>query len=174
MTMHRVLLVITAVLVLMLAGCGPRAAGPSAQHHARADDARLPAPPTTADRSATTPAARVATRFAAAARSWTPASYRAHYREQLRLSSGSLRSALRQAPPRRDRIAAYRADSARSDATVIAATRLVQTPTQARYELVVDERSVAAGQTVASRSTYGVELRRHGGRWRVAAFSVLP
>jgi len=119
-------------------------------------------------------AARVATRFAAAARSWTPASYWSRYREQLRLSTGSFRSALRRAPPSREQIAAYRADRAHSEATVVAASRLVQTASQARYELVLDERSVAAGQTVAVRSTYGVELRQLGGRWRVAAFSVLP
>lgn len=175
MTMRRVGLMTTVVLVLTLTGCGPRAAGPSAEHDGSANDAALPQPQSmTTDRSAITPAARVAMRFAAAARSWTPASYWAHYREQLRLSTGSLRSALRQAAPGREQIAAYRADRAHSEATVVAANRLVETASQAQYELVLDERSVAAGQTVAARSVYGVELQRLGGRWRVAAFSVRP
>jgi hypothetical protein len=163
------------VLVLTLTGCGPRAAGPSAEHDGSTKDAALPAPPSTgADRSAMTPAVRVATRFALAARSWAPASYWARYREQLRLSTGSLRRALRRAAPTDEQIAAYRADRAHSEATVVATSGLVQTASQARCELVLDERSVAAGQTVAARSTYGVELRQLGGRWRVAAFSVRP
>ncbi len=60
------------------------------------------------------------------------------------------------------------------DATVVAVTRLVESPTQARYELVLDERSAAAGQIVHQRTAYVVELQQRGGAWRVTAFSVQP
>ena len=169
---------IGAVAVLALAGCGPRSAGPSSQR----DDE--PTSPTLAQPAAATvldidPAAltlpgRVAMRYAIAARSWTPNSYRAQHRRQLRLSTGSLRSALEDAAPTREQLAAYRAANARMDATVVAASRLVKSPTQACYELVLDERSAAAGQTVHQRTAYIVELQQRSGAWRVTAFSVQP
>jgi len=169
---------IGAVALLALGGCGPRSAGPSSQR----DDG--PASPTRAQPAAATvldidPAAlplpgRIAVRYARAARSWTPNSYRAQYRRQLRLSTGSLRSALQDAAPTRKQLAAYRATHARMDATVAVVTRLVEAPTQASYELVLDERSAAAGQIVRQRTAYVVELQQRSGAWRVTAFSVQP
>ena len=175
MTTRGVMLAVSAVLLLMLAGCGARAAGPSAGHGDLESGTRpRQRPSTMVDLSAATPSGRVATRFALATRSWTPVNYRSRYREQLRLSTGSLRSALRRGAPTRRQLAAYRADRAHSEATVVAAKRLVKTSSLARYELVLDERIVASGQTVEASSTYAVELQGRHGRWRVAAFSVLP
>ena len=169
---------IGAVALLALAGCGSRSAGPSAE---RADQPTSttqtqPAAATVLDldRTALPAAGRVAVRYASAARSWTPTNYRTQYRRQLHLSSGSLRRALLDAAPTREQFAAYRADSTRLDATVVAATGLVESSTQARYELVLDERSAAAGQTVHQRAAYVIELQRSGGAWRVTAFSVQP
>ena len=167
-----------AVALLALPGCGPRSAGPSSQR----DDE--PAGPSRAQPAAATvldidPAARtlpgrIAVRYATVARSWTPDSYRAQYRRQLRLSTGSLRRALHDAAPTREQLAAHRVANARMDATVIAATRLVESPTQASYELVLAERSAAAGQIVHQRTAYTVELQQRSGVWRVTAFSVQP
>lgn len=167
---------IGVVLLLARAGCaGPRAAGPSAERddQATGPTQRQSAAPAV-DEIALPAAGRVALRYAVAARSWTPATYRAQHREQLRLSSGSLRRALEQAPPTGEQIAVYRADDARLEATALAATRLLQTRTQARYRLVLDERSVAAGQTAQERATYLLELQRRSGHWLVAAFTVEP
>lgn len=60
------------------------------------------------------------------------------------------------------------------EATAITATSLMESATQARYTLMLDESSVAAGQTVRARATYLVELRREGERWRVTAFTIQP
>lgn len=175
MTSRGVVLKIGAVVVLALAGCGPRSAGPSADRDARATSTPRPQPITiTVDQNALSAAGRVAVRYALAARSWTPASYRAQHRRQLRLSTGPLRSALRRGAPTREQLAAYRADGAHVDATVFEATRLLQTPTQSRYAVVLDERSAAAGQDVRERFTYIVELKRRDGAWLVTAFSVQP
>ena len=57
---------------------------------------------------------------------------------------------------------------------MVAAGRLVKSPTQARYELVLDERSATVGQTVHQRTAYIVELQWSDGAWRVTAFSVQP
>jgi hypothetical protein len=100
--------------------------------------------------------------------------YEAQYRRRLRLSTGSLRRALKRAPPTREQIAGYRTDQARLDAAALAVTSLLQTSSQARYRIVLDERSIAAGQAVEQRASYLVDLQRHGGRWLVAAFTVQP
>jgi len=92
----------------------------------------------------------------------------------LLLSTGTLRSALNRAPPTRDQLARYRADKAHVEATAVSATSLLESATQARYGLMLDESSVAAGQTVRARATYVVELRRAGGRWLVTAFTIQP
>lgn len=90
------------------------------------------------------------------------------------MSTGSLRAALEQAPPTREQIAGYRADDARMASTAVAAAGLLQTPTQARYRVVLDERSAAVGPTVEERIAYLIELQRRGGRWLVTAFTVTP
>jgi len=175
---RRAALLIGAVALLALAGCGPRSAGPSAERDDEPSSPTRAQPAAVGDLDidpATLPRpGRVAVRYATAARSWTPESYRAQYRRQLRLSTTSLRSALQDAAPTREQLAAYRTVNARMDATVVAATPLVESPSQARYELVLDEHSAAAGQTVRQRTAYVVELLARGGAWRVAAFSVQP
>jgi hypothetical protein len=162
-------------MVLALAGCGPRSAGPSAERDARTSSTAHPPPTTiTVDQHALSAAGRVAVRYALAARSWTPASYRAQHRRQLRLSTGSLRSALQRTAPTREQLAAYRDEVAHVDATLVKVARLLRTPTQSRYAIVLDERSAAAGQNVRERFAYVVELKRRDGAWLVTAFSVQP
>jgi len=151
MTIGGVVLRFGAVVLLALAGCGPRSAGLSADP----DDGRTstiqPRPTTTTiDQTALTAAGRVAARYALAARSWTPATYRAQYRRQLRLSREPLRSALRRGAPTREQLAAYRDEGAHVNATAVEVARLLQTPTQSRYATVLDERSTAAEQVSAS------------------------
>jgi len=174
-TTRGAILTLGAFVLLVLAGCGPRSAGPSADHDHRETSTTQPPPTTmTVDQNALSAAGRVAVRYAVAARSWTPASYRAQHRRQLRLSTGSLRRALQRAAPTREQLAAYRDEGAHVDATVVEATRLLQTATQSRYAIVLDERSAAAGQNLRERLTYIVELQRRGGVWLVTAFSVQP
>ena len=169
---------IGAVALLALAGCGSRSAGPSSQWDDEPTGPSLaqPAAEPVIDigPAALTLPGRVAMRYAIAARSWTPNSYAAQYRRQLRLSTRSLRGALQDAAPTRQQLEAYRAANARMDATVVAVTRLVESRTQASYELVLDERSAAAGQVVHQRTAYIVELQQRGGAWRVTTFSVQP
>lgn len=178
MSTRRACLAISAVALFALAACGPRSAGPSAEREDQPTSETRTQPIATTglgvDRSALSDAGRVAVRYASAARSWSPDRYRAQYGEQLRLATGSLRSALRDAAPTPEQLASYRADGAGIDARVVAATRVVESPTQARYRLVLDERSAAAGQTVHERTAYLVELQQGGGAWRVTAFGVKP
>jgi len=164
-----------AVALLALAGCGPRSAGPSADRDGRTTSTTQPQPTTTTiDHTALTAAGRVAASYALAARSWTPATYRAQYRRQLRLSREPLRSALRRGALTRKQLAAYRDEGAHVNATAVEVARLLRTPTQSRYAIVLDERSAAAGQNVRERFAYDVDLKRRGGAWRVTAFSVQP
>lgn len=165
-----------SIVLLASAGCGgPRAAGPAAERPTQTSTPTRAEPdPPTLEAGALPAPGRVALRYAAAARSWTPETYRAQYRRQLLLSTGTLRSALKRAPPTRAQLAGYRADKAFVEATAISATSLLGSATQARYVLVLDERSVAAGQGVRARSVYLVELRRQGGRWLVTAFTTQP
>lgn len=165
---------VCAATLLALTGCGPRAAGPSAERDQPA--ARTTQEPRAgADTGSSLPAAgRVAVRYVLAARSWTPDTYRVQHRWQVLLSTGSLRDELERVAPTRRQIAAYQEERAHVDASLIATTRLLQTPTGARYAIVLDERSVADGQTVRQRGRYLVELQRPKGAWRVAGFSVQP
>lgn len=167
--------VVGAVLSVALAGCGPRAAGPSAERDSQTR-ARTPAQASAPAYDATTlpPAGRIALAYTLAARSWTPSDYLAHYIFRMRLSTGALRRSLKQTPPTREQVAAYRADHARLASTALAVDSLLLARTQARYRIMVDERSIAAGQTVRARAAYSVELQRRGGRWYVAGFSVEP
>ena len=178
MSSRRAALMVGAVVLLALVGCGPRSAGPSSQRDDEPTSATLAqpaaAPVLDIDPAALPLPGRVAMRYAIAARSWTPNSYAAQYRRQMRLSTGSLRSSLQDAAPTREQLAAYRESNARMDARVVAVTRLVESPTQASYELVLDGRSAAAGQIVHQRTAYFVELQQRSGAWRVTAFSVQP
>lgn len=176
MSRRRSSLVLGAAVLITLPGCGPRSAGPSAEDDDDRATTPKQAPPVAAtiDRGALPQAGRIAVRYAVAARSWTPANYRAQHRLQLRLATGPLRRALEQATPTREQLAAYRADGARVTAIVDDAVKVLQTATQARYEIVLDERSTAAEEEVQERVTYIVELLRRDGAWRVAGFTVSP
>ena len=167
---------LTVSIVLLASGCGgPRAAGPATERPTQTSTTMRSEPdPPTVDAGALRAPGRLALRYAVAARSWTPDTYRAQYRRQLLLSTGTLRSALKRAPPTRDQLAGDRADKAHVKATAVSATSLLESATQARYTLMLDESSVAAGQTVRARATYVVELRRAGGRWLVTAFTIQP
>lgn len=165
-----------SIVLLASAGCGgPRAAGTAAERPTQTSTtARSEPDPPTLEAGALRVPGRVALRYAVAARSWTPETYRTQYRRQLLLSTGTLRSALKRAPPTRDQLAGYRADGAYLKAIPISATSLLESEAQARYVLVLDESSVVAGQAVRARASYLVELRREGGRWLVTAFTVQP
>ena len=173
--MSRAAVFIGCALMIALTGCGPRAAGPSTQ---RAEPSPTADEPTRAvagpDEESLTPAGRVALRYALAARSWTPATYEAQHRRQLALSRGPLRRELQRAAPTRRQLAGYRADDATAAATAIAVTGLLDAATQARYAVVLDERSSAGGHTVRQRARYLVELRRDPGGWLVTAFTIQP
>ncbi|HWC25134.1 MAG TPA: hypothetical protein VG474_01000 [Solirubrobacteraceae bacterium] len=166
---------LACVLLLALAGCGPRAAGPSSQR-AEQPTTVSEAEPAVAgvDEGALPAAGRAALRYALAARTWTASSREAQHRRQLALSAGPLRRGLQQAAPTREQLARYRADDAEATATPIAVTSLLESATQARFTVLLDERSSAAEQTAEQRAGYLVELRRHNGRWLVSAFTIQP
>lgn len=161
---------------VVLVGCGgPRAAGPSAELNGESSPISQAHPIARGvDGTKLPPAGRVALCYVRAARSWTPATYNSHHRDQVRLSTGAQRAALERAVPDNEQINAYRADGARMESTVTATQAVLQAPTQSRYRIVLDERSVAAGETVRARATYVVDLRRVAGRWLVVAFTVEP
>lgn len=166
-----------SIVLLASTGCGgPRAAGPAAERPTQTSTtARSEPDPPTLEPGALRARGRLALRYAEAARSWTPETYRAQYRRQLLLSTGTLRRALMRSPPTRAQLAGYRVDKkAFVETTAISATSLLESATQARYRLMLDESSVAAGQTIRTRATYLVELRREGGRWLVTAFTIQP
>lgn len=140
------------------------------------------APPTPPPRTvATTPPApplsapgRVARQYAIASRTWTPSTYRAQYRKQLRLTTGPLREAVLLSRPRTEQIAAYRADRASASADVTDVQRVSETTRRARYRVTLNETTVAGGQTVRQHSTYVAELEHRDGRWLVSTFTVEP
>lgn len=167
--------VLALIALIALAGCGPRAAGPSAQRAEQTTTASQPRPSVPdVDEAALTAAGRAALDYALTARTWTPSSYASQYRRQLALSAGQLRRALQQAAPTRAQLTEHRGDDAKASATAIAVTSLLEATTQARFMVLLAERSSAAGQTVEQRARYLVELRRHDGRWRVVAFTIQP
>jgi hypothetical protein len=155
--------------------------------------ARRPAQP--APRATTTPSARatppsssrpraseidaavaVARAYALAARNWTARDYPAAWRHQLALATRYYRSQLQAARPTRAQLTAMRTDRAASSATVLKITRdpSVRTP-RARVLVWLDERTRAAGQTVAGTTRNQVLLRRSpSGRWRVTGWTAIP
>ena len=150
-------------------GCGPRSAGPSAEH-----PTRQTTPTVTSSASALSDPAATAVQYALAARSWTPATYRSQYETQLRLAVGRLRHELAQVPPTAHQLAAYRRDRARATATLVNVRTLLENDRQAEYAIVLDERNIAAGQQVAERTTNLVALANRAGEWRVTAFTIQP
>ena len=173
--MSRPAVFVACALMIAFTGCAPRAADPSAQRGEQSPITDEPAPTVaTLDEGSLTAAGRVALRYALAARTWTATTYEAQYRRQLALSGGPLRRELKRAPPTHRQLAGYRTDDATAAATAIAITPLLDTATQARYEVVLEERSSASGQTVGQRARYLVELRRDPGGWLVTAFTIQP
>jgi hypothetical protein len=118
----------------------------------------------------------VARAYALAARNWTARGYPSAWRHRLALATGDYRHQLQAARPTRGQLTAMRTDRADSNATVLKITRdpSVRTP-RARVLVWLDERTHAAGQTVAGTTRNQVLLRRSpSGPWRVTGWTAIP
>lgn len=169
------------LLCIALAGCG-RSAGGDIDESTFSTPTAPASAPTTATTPSTSPgpadplaaAGKAATRYALAARSWTPDTYHAQYRTQVQMAVGRLRSALLRSAPTAGQIRQYRDDDASLTAQVLSLKPTLQSSTHTSFVVRLFERSVAAGQNVSSEANYAIELVRRGARWRVQAFSVQP
>lgn len=168
---RRVVAAVLGATAALTIGCGPRSAGPSAE---RAQTQTTPAQTAVQPASELSEAAATAVRYALAARSWTPETYRSQYETQLRLAAGRLRSELARVPPTAEQITAFRRDRARATATVQGVRTLLENDRQAEYTVVLEERHVAAGQDISERTTNLVALDRRDGRWRIVGFTIQP
>lgn len=132
------------------------------------------------DRATSTPpvppagATDVARAYALAARSWTADTLRAHYQQQLRLSTGGLRRELQRYPPTRQQIAAYRADGARAAAAISDVQVVRLTATQITFSVILIERTTSAANTTSQRTVNTTELELNDGHWLVANFTANP
>lgn len=132
-------------------------------------------PTETRERATRDPVEEVAAAYALAARAWTPASYRASWERQIALAGGRYGRELQAQRPGPAEIGALRADHARSEARLVDVRRDPDVPPPAARVLVtLEEKTVAAGQTIAGPTVNEVGLRRAAGRWRVVAFTVVP
>ena len=128
-----------------------------------------------ARRAPADPAVDTARRFALAARNWTPATYPTSWERQIELAGGGYRRALVAKRPGRRELVALREDRARSKARVLVGERDRRVPAPAARVLVtLDETTNAGGQTIRGPTLNEVRLRRHGARWRVVGWTVLP
>ena len=162
--------VVACAAAMLATGCGPRSAGPSSER-ANPQTTKTETAASTGKLSA--PAA-LAVQYALAARSWTPQTYRSQYETQLRLAVGRLRSELERVAPTAAQIAGLRRDRARATATVANVRTLLESDLGAEYSIVLEERNVAAGQSVSGQTTNLVALARRGGQWRVVGFTIQP
>lgn len=176
MTARRPLAIAATVLCgTAAAGCGvdnpyvdksPAKTAPSARPAAAAQPA-----------DAAADAKRVATSYALAARSWTPATMRDQWQRQLGLSAGALRRQLRRVgPPTRAEVDAMRAKRSRSAAAVedVAVRRGTAT---GRVTVLVELRErTTATDTIAVQSTRNCVTVQRGrdGRWSVVGFTIEP
>lgn len=95
----------------------------------------------------------VASRYALASRTWTPATYRSSWEWQIELAPGSYRRALIAKRPGHRELVALREDDARSKARVLRAERDRRIrPPSARVLVTLDERTTAGGQTIRGRT----------------------
>lgn len=130
--------------------------------------------PQAAPAQAPAAATRTVRAYALAARSWTPDTLEARYREQLRLADGRLRRELERYPPSAAQIRAYRTDGARSEAEIADVQVVGLTATEITYSVVLTERTTAGEATSQQRTVNTAELRLVGGRWLVTGFTASP
>jgi hypothetical protein len=121
------------------------------------------------------PAVDIARRYALAARNWTSTSYRASWKVQIRLAGGRYRRELLSTRPDAAQLAALKRERAASRARVVHAQRDRAVPSPAaQVFLVLDETTVAGGQTIRGPTLNEVRLSSRRGRWRVTAWTVIP
>jgi hypothetical protein len=121
------------------------------------------------------PVVDVARRFALAARNWTPATYRDSWERQIQLAGGSYRRTLIAKRPGRRELAALRSEQGRSKARVLETERdRGLRPPSARVLVTLDEETSAADQTIRGPTLNEVRLMRHGDRWLVVGWTVIP
>jgi len=125
-------------------------------------------------RQAPPAATRVVRAYALAARSWTAATLRSQYREQLRLSTGALKRELQRFPPTAAQISAYDSSNERASAQIRDVQLVRLTPTALTFSIVLAERTTSAGTTRTQHTVNTAELQLHGGRWLVANFTASP
>jgi hypothetical protein len=129
-----------------------------------------PANPAPAD-----PVVEVARRYALAARNWTPATYRSSSERQIELAAGRYRRALMAKRPGRRELVALRKGHARSKARVLRTEREGHIrPPSARVLVTLDETTTAGGHTIRGVTLNEVRLRRHGDRWLVIGWTLIP
>ena len=155
-----------AALATRDSATGPRA-GSAARENAFTE--RTPKP------KRTDPAVLVARRYALAARNWSPATYTASWRRQVRLSGASYRDELASAKPGPGELRALREDRARSSGRVLQVerTRPVGGAT-AKVLVLLAEVTRAGSQLIEGRTLNEVRLRRRAGRWWVVGWTVIP
>jgi hypothetical protein len=121
------------------------------------------------------PPVDIARRFALAARNWTPGSYRAGWEVQIRLAGGRYRRELVSTRPDAAQLAALERERAASRARVVHARRdPAVRPPAAQVFVVLDETTVAGGQTIRGHTLNEVRLTSRRGRWRVTGWTVIP
>jgi hypothetical protein len=121
------------------------------------------------------PAVDIARRYALAARDWTSTTYRASWEVQIRLAGGRYRRELVSTRPDAPHLAALKRDQAASRASVVHAQRdPAVRPPAAQVFVVLDETTVAGGQTIRGHTLNEVRLRSRRGRWRVTGWTVIP
>ena len=117
----------------------------------------------------------IARRYALAARNWTSTTYRASWEVQIRLAGGRYRRELVSTRPDAAQLAALEHDRAASRARVVQTQRNpALRPPAAHVFVVLDETTVAGGQTVRGLTLNEVRLSSGRGRWRVTGWTVIP
>lgn len=179
---RRATLAVLAVLAAALPALG--CAGPTRPGEDRATTAAPPIPSAIDPDTASAPPAATAVdhvdpaaiatarAFALAARTWSPTTLRAHWRRQLTLSTGELRTTLRASAPTTTDLARLHADHASATATLLDLTPTAATSDTTRLILRLTERITTAGTTTAQTTANRIDLIRHGTTWRVTAFTL--
>jgi len=167
------LFVIGAALTAALAGKGSLT--PSAPPAPTPDRQRQERDGTASEEASRDPAVDIARRYALAARNWKSTSYRASWEVQIRLAGGRYRHELVATRPDAAQLAALKRDQAASRASVVRAQRdPALRPPVARVFVVLDETTVAGGQTIRGHTLNEVRLRSQRGRWKVTGWTVIP
>jgi hypothetical protein len=121
------------------------------------------------------PAVDIARRYALAARNWTSTSYRAGWEGQIRFARGRHRRELVSTRPDAAQLAALERERAASRARVLHAQRdPAVRPPAAQVFVVLDETTVAGGQTIRGHTLNEARLISRHGRWRITGWTVIP